>query len=82
MAEITVATWGKDLAFGVLQDMGREAGLIDGDQVNSEILKGEIVISKRLPPSRRASRPAPAERWKGSPPTARAGPWMGFRSAY
>lgn len=50
MTRITVGTWGKDMASGVLQDVGREAGLVDGEQVNIEIQKGDVVISKRLPP--------------------------------
>ena len=50
MTRITVGTWGRDMASGVLQDVGREAGLVDGDQVDIEIQDGDIVISKRLPP--------------------------------
>jgi antitoxin MazE len=50
MTRITVGTWGKGMASGVLQDIGREAGLVDGEQVNIEIQKGDVVISKRLPP--------------------------------
>lgn len=49
MTRITVGTWGTDMASGVLQDVGREAGLVDGDQVDIEIQDGDIVISKRLP---------------------------------
>jgi len=46
MTRITVGTWGKDMASGVLQDAGRAAGLIDGEQVEIEIKGGDVVIRR------------------------------------
>ncbi|MGR4862572.1 hypothetical protein [Caulobacter sp. LARHSG274] len=46
MTRIAVGTWGEGLASGVLQDAGRAAGLVDGEQVEIEIKDGDIVIRR------------------------------------
>jgi antitoxin component of MazEF toxin-antitoxin module len=46
MTRITVGTWGKDIASGVLQDVAREAGFVDGQQVEIEVKDGDIVIHR------------------------------------
>jgi antitoxin MazE len=65
MTRITVGTWGKDIASGVLQDAGRAAGLVDGEQVEIEIKDGDIVIRRQhgtVSPEARARALAALER--------------------
>lgn len=76
MTRITGGTWGRDMASGVLQDVGREAGLVDGDQVDIEIQDGDIVISKRLPPCRQNSRLGPWLPLNALPNAARPSAWV------
>ena len=59
MTRITVGTWGKDMASGVLQDAGRAAGLVEGQQVEIEIKDGDIVIR------RQHATPSPEEQARG-----------------
>ncbi len=65
MTRITVGTWGKDMASGVLQDAGRAAGLVEGERVEIEVKDGDIVIRKRhatLSPEAKARALAALER--------------------
>lgn len=47
MSSSTVGKWGKNLAVRVPAEIARAAGLSDGEQVEIEVLEGDLVIRRR-----------------------------------